>query len=242
MKKFSLLLICIISISLTGCMKKYPLSEANTNIVAEYMAGMLLKYDKNYSSSLINYRETDEISDTGYKEDREVETVKESEDNENDIVNNEENNNESNNEGNTQDTDYALSEIIGKQDFDIQYTGYRTADALSDNETNSVFSVEAKEGYTFFVAEFSVENKTDRDKVFDLSKSTLKYRLDINNETTYKPQSVLLENNLLFININVKAGEKISAILVFEVPENMDTANIDLNIFNDEMTKTISIK
>jgi len=223
-------------------MKKYPLSEANTNIVAEYMAGMLLKYDKNYSSSLINYRETDEISDTGYKEDREVETVKESEDNENDIVNNEENNNESNNEGNTQDTDYALSEIIGKQDFDIQYTGYRTADALSDNETNSVFSVEAKEGYTFFVAEFSVENKTDRDKVFDLSKSTLKYRLDINNETTYKPQSVLLENNLLFININVKAGEKISAILVFEITETMDTANIDLNIFNDEMTKTISIK
>lgn len=238
MKKFSLLLICVLSISLTGCMKKYPLSETNTNVVAEYMAGMLLKYDKNYTASLLNYQETDEISDTGYKEDEEVETVKESEDNENDIVNNEENKNNSD----AINTDYALSEIIGKQDFDIQYTGYRTVDALSDDETMGVFSVEAKEGYIFFVADFSVENKTDRDKGFDLSKSTLKYRLDINNETTFKPQSVLLENNLLFINMNVKAGEKISAILVFEIPKNMDMANIDLNIFNDEMTKTISIK
>ena len=39
-------------------MKEYPLSVAQTDIVAEYMAGLLLEHDKDYSPSLLSYQES----------------------------------------------------------------------------------------------------------------------------------------------------------------------------------------
>ena len=61
MKRLLVLIICILSITLAGCIKDYPLSEAQTDIVAEYMANRLLHYDKHYSSSLLSYQEIYEI-------------------------------------------------------------------------------------------------------------------------------------------------------------------------------------
>ncbi|CRZ34806.1 hypothetical protein DFR55_14218 [Herbinix hemicellulosilytica] len=236
MKKISFVLICIFALLLTGCMKKYPLNENNINAVAEYMAGLLLKYDKNYSADLLSYSKINETSASEEKEDINDIAENDSKDSNTDTVNEDNNRNES------ETKEYTLSEVIGETNFDFQYVGYRTVDTLSDDETNQVFYIDAKQGYRFFVVEFEVENITDSEKLLDLIKSDARYMLHINDETTYRPQSVLLENNLLFINTNIKAGEKISAILAFEVEEDADLSNVNLVVTNDTMTKELKVK
>ena len=240
MKKVFLIFISILAVSLTGCMKKYPLTEENTNVVAEYMAGLLLKYDKRYSSDLLSYQEMKETSDNAedkeeVKNENKDETTQGIIDSKNDAVNEDKGSNKS------EIKEYTLSEIIGENDFDIQYVGYRTADTLSDDKTNQVFSVDSRQGYQFFVVELSFENKTDSEKLLNLIKPDVKYLLNTNNKDTYKPQSVLLENNLLFINTNIKAGEKLSAILVFEVPKDTDLTNVNLVISNETMKKELQV-
>lgn len=238
LKRLLIILISILAFSLTGCIKKYPLTETDTNVVAEYMAGLLLKYDKNYSASLPGYHELDETTDTGSIEYDEADTVKLSDDDKD-----ESSKDRIDKASNSETVEYVLSEVMNVPDFDIQYVGYRFADTLPEDKTNRVFSIDAKEGYQFLVVDFSVENKTDTDRIFNLDNPNITYQLDIDKGAPYKPQTVLLENNLIFIkNINIKAGEKTSAILAFEVPKDKDMKEIVLNISGNEKTKSIKIK
>ena len=60
-KKYNLLiLIMLLSFALTGCGNAIPdLSEEETLMVDTYMAELLLKYDENYSTKLLEENEID---------------------------------------------------------------------------------------------------------------------------------------------------------------------------------------
>lgn len=214
-------------------MKNYPLSETETGIVAEYMASILLKYDKSYSPSLLSYQEVKETSDVVSEEDDTVETTKEPKYSEEDRIDD---------KSDTKDIDYTLSEIIGESSFDIQYIGYKLVDTYPEDETNRVFSIDPREGYRLLVVDFTVENISDKDNIFDLTEAKIKYHLDINKEAKYRPQLALLENNLQHINMNIKTGGLIPAVLIFEIPSDMDESEINLIVTKDTKTKTIKIK
>lgn len=223
-------------ISLTGCMKKYPLTDTGTNLVAEYMAGVLLSNDKGFAGSALSYQEKDKFADTGYSK-GEAEEVEEivSDDKGTDTVNKSESH-----ESGTEDVSVvSLSDIFGDKDLKIQYVGYKLLDSYPEGKENKVFSVDAKEGFQLIVADFSVENISNKDKTFDLSRSDIKYQLNLNKNGTYKPLTVLMENNLQFINMNVKAGEKISAILIFEIPKEKDISKLTLNISKGSKSGTL---
>ena len=246
MKRLLVLIICILSITLAGCIKDYPLSEAQTDIVAEYMANRLLHYDKHYSSSLLSYQEIYEIE----PEPTDIPDINDENNDIDDSVNDENNDiDESNNDENSdndgtvsEDIQYTLSEVIGDDSFDIQYSGYHLADTYPEDESNLVFSVDPRKGYQLLVVDFIVENISDEDRIIDLSKAQIQYQLDINVGTIYKPQLALLENNLQYIKLNVRAGEKIPAILIFEVTRDIDMSDINLIVTRDTKTKIIEIE
>lgn len=237
MKRLFIIIICILGITLTGCMKDYPLTEVQTDIVAEYMAGRLLENDKKFTPSLISYSEISEIEETISGDDalpEPTESPKEDGENIDDTADT---------EGSySSDIQYTLSEVIGDPSFDIQYVGYKLADTYPENESNLVFSVDPRAGYQLLVADFEIKNITDTNKIIDLSKVKIQYQLDINVGTIYKPQLALLENNMQYININVKAGEKIPAVLIFEVSKDIDMSDINLIVSRDVRTEIIDIK
>lgn len=213
---------------LSGCMKEYPLSETQTDVVAEYMASLLLENDNGYSPLLLNYHEVAFVEDINLDEDEdelpEPTVVPE--------------------KGVTQvpEKHYTLSEVIGDSNFDINYTSYKLADTYPEDETNRVFSLDPREGYQLLVVDFLVKNLTSEDKTIDLSKSIIQYQLDINVGTIYKPQLALVENNLQYINMKVKSGDKISAVLIFEVSREIDMSDINLIASKDSKTEIIEIK
>lgn len=237
MKRLIVIIICALGVTLTGCMKEYPLNEAQTDIVAEYMANRLLENDKKYSSSLMGYQEIAEIeNDTSddelQPEPTEIPRIDENTDNSDDTSTTD----------TSIDIQYTLSEVIGDSSFDIQYTGYQFADTYPEDESNLVFSVDPRKGYQLLVADFTIENITDTSKTIDLSKAPIQYQLDINVGTVYKPQLALLENNLQYIKLNVNAGSKIPAVLIFEVTRDIDMSDINLIVSRDARTEIIEIK
>jgi hypothetical protein len=135
-----------------------------------------------------------------------------------------------------------LSEVLGDSSFDIQYTSYLLADTYPEDESNLVFSLDPRAGYRLLVVNFTIENITDSDKVIDLSKASIKYQLDINVGTIYKPQLALLENDLQYIKLNVRSGANIPAVLIFEVSKNIDMSDINLIVSRDAKTEIIEIK
>jgi hypothetical protein len=221
---------------LTGCIKEYPLSEVQTDAVAEYMAGRLLMEDKNYLASLLTYEEIidfeDNIEEDNIEEDNLVPKPTKAPDAVND------------NEDNVpiKDVNYTLSEVIGVPNFDIIYSSYKLVDTYPEDESNLVFSLDPRPGYQLLVLNFTIENITDKNEVIDLSLSTIQYQLDINVGSIYKPQLALLENNLQYINLNLKAGEKIPAVLIFEVAQDIDLSDIKLIISRDSRSEIVEIK
>lgn len=218
-------------------MKDYPLTESQTDIVAEYMAGRLLENDKKFTPSLISYHELTEIEEVITGDDalpEPTESPKEEVKNTDDRSGNV--------ESIASEVQYTLSEVIGDPNFDIQYVDYQLADTYPEDESNLVFSVDPRAGYQLLVVNFEIKNISDTNKIIDLSKVKIQYQLDINVGTIYKPQLALLENNMQYINLEIKAGEKAPAVLIFEVTKDIDMSDINLIVSRDEKTEIIDIK
>lgn len=221
-------------------MKEYPLSDSQTGIVAEYMAGLLLREDKEYSPSLLGQQEINEIQEEKKKEEERIEEEKKKEE-----ADSEESTPTSileNQNIEEQDAHYTLADVIGDSNFDIRYTSYKLVDTYPEDESNRLFSVDPREGYQLLVVNFLIENKTYTDNHIDLSKSMVQYQLDINVGTVYKPQLALLENDLQYIDMIVEAGTTTPAVLIFEVTRELDMSNINLIASKDSKTEIIKIK
>jgi hypothetical protein len=232
MRRLLVIFISVLALLFTGCMKAYPLTEEETDIVAEYMAGLLLAKDKNYSLSLLSYDEVKELSNqatTNTKEEPIEETDKDN------VIDNE-------SEINSLDKTNSLSEVIGNKNFEIQFTGYKLADTYPEDETNRVFSIDPRKGNQLLIVNFTLENLNNKDMTIDLSKEKIQYQLKINGENIYKPLLVLLENNLQYINMKIAANSKIPTVLIFELEKDTDLSKISLLVSNNSKSKEIEFK
>lgn len=217
-------------------MKDYPLTDTQTDIVAEYMASRLLENDKKFSPSLISYQEVLKYEELSSVEEPEPSVAP-------DVENNNVDSNDDSPIDTAVDIKYTLSEVIGNQSFDIQYTGYKLVDTYPEGETNAVFSIDPRMGYQLLVASFTIENTSKENVGFDLLNAKIQYQLDINVGTVYKPQLTLLENDLQYINIkSIKPGDKIKAVLIFEVTKDIDMSNINLIVSRGNRTEIIKVK
>ncbi len=239
MKRMGIILLLTIALSLTGCMKDYALSEAETGIVAEYMAGLLIKYDDDRETSLIDRDELflDQGSDDRAKNDLQTSTAPTPPADES-----ESGNDESGSKENAESDAYTVSEVIGVEGLDIQYISYKLYNSYPEDETNSYFSITPREGNQLLVASFSIENKTNDNIKLDLRKADISYQLDINVGTIRKPYVAFIENDLRLINIMIEKNTTRTAVLIFEVPKDLDMSDINLIISRGSKAEIIEIK
>lgn len=242
MKLLRLVLVILLSFSLTGCIQKYEYTEDQDNAMAEYMAGQLLDNDKDYNQELVPVEElqsdsastssdtqnpdnpTAEVTDTPDSPDASGEST------------------DTNTEGSDEQTDYTIAELIGTPDFNIQYTGIKLTDVYPENMDDAYFSVSSREGHQLLVIKFSVKNQSKKNKKFNLSEAAVKYQLDIGGEMLNKPEFTVLENDLQYINMTIKAGEASEVILIYDIPKDSDTSNMNLIISKDNKSKIIELK
>ena len=244
MKRVGLLIILIMMFSMTGCIQKYEFTEAESDKAAEYMAGLLLKYDKSYDKELIPMEEltgeNDVATPTGSTANQEKAPVTNAATDQNAV---------------SQDTtdqtttgipaaqgDYTLSEVFGEKGFELNYTSYQIVDSYPENATNETFSVTPRQGDQLLVASFALTNTLNKKRSLDLSKSSLTYVLEINAEKLYAPSLTLMENDLKYLNMQFQGGEKKSVILVFEIKKETSWNKMNLTISNGDKSELISMK
>lgn len=236
MKKVWIGILLVMLLALTGCSGTAALTEEQNSLIAEYMAGSLLKYDKNNDEALI-YEPVPTPSPTPEpsavpNKDTAV-TPKPSESGAPSGSGN----------GNKEDKSPVYSdinEVYDKKNFDITYDSYKLYDSYPENPEKLGFSVDAAKGNKLVIIKFNVKNLSDKKKSINLLKDSMKYQLDVNIENIYyKPMVTLLLNDLQFLDIEIAGNKTETAVIAFQIK---DTPVKKMNLFVTREDKTAIIK
>lgn len=248
MKKRSLLAVMSLMLCiLAGCLEATPLNEEEMDVVAEYAASLLLKYDTHYDTPLY-YAEEREVRltptptpDPAPK--KPTATPTPAADNKNPSGNGPQEEVSATVTPtpaplyNQAETTYQLTGLLGVEDVTVSCTGCELMDSVISND---YFSLQAKEGSQYAVVSFLLQNNSDRDIVFDSSGRGLEFSLDVNTNTTFRASLSLLENDLQYMEIPVPASGSAEAVLVFEISDTeINTLHL---IIQDNDDNTVFVK
>ncbi len=226
-KRFLLVGISLMLCMLAGCLEATPLTDEEMDVVAEYAASLLLKYDKRYDTALY-YAEEREVRLTptptpepAPKNPTATPTPV--------AENNNPSGNGSGEEGpnttpiptpaplyNQEETTGQLTNLLAVEGISISCNGCELMDSVV---SNNYFSLQAKEGRQYAVVSFTLTNSSDKDVVFDASGKGLEYSIDVNTKDKSRVSLSLLENDLQYMEIPVPALGSAEAVLVFEIAD-----------------------
>lgn len=243
-KRIILAALSLMLCMLAGCLEATPLNEEEMDVVAEYAASLLLKYDDKYDTPLY------------YAEEREARLTptptpapkpKYPTATPTPVAGNKPpsgNGSGGENSGtmsalpyNQAETTKQLTGLLAVEDITVSCTGCKLMDSVV---SNNYFSLQAKEGSQYAVVSFLLQNNSKRDIVFDASGKGMEYSIDVNTKTLFRASLSLLENDLQYMEIPVPASGTAEAVLVFEIADTeINTLHL---IIQDKEENTVFVK
>lgn len=230
---------------LGGCLEVTPITDAEMDVVAEYAASLLLKYDKNYDTPLY-YAENREVQLTPTptpteKPKNPTATPTPSAGNTTSSGNNAQGEASATPTPvplyNQEETTGQLTKIINVDNVTVSCKGYELMKSVQSTE---YFSLVAKDGRQYVVVSFTLHNNTDSDVIFDASGKGLEYTLDVNVSERFRVSLSMLENDLQYMEITVPANKTAEAVLVFEIADTeIDTIHL---IVEDKEDNVVFVK
>lgn len=218
-----LLAACVLS----GCGKsEVELTNEQNDMIAEYIAGALLRYDMQYEEKLLYTSAEDEIEPEDEKTPLPAETEPpvsepvEGLEPEDDYT------------GQIEEVSYTgLNETIGLDGVEI---AYKDSDFYSSypKKENDYFVIEAGVSKKLMVARFQLTNTSDETKKVDLSDAGISYLLKL-GENEYKPLLTALPDDLRYLTTEIKAGKKKTVVVVFEVPKDASLREAEMIVSRD---------
>lgn len=251
MKKSVLAMVIILAFNLTGCNNLNNVSDQNYNAMADYMASMILKYDRTYEEKLINpaiiakaSSVAEENLNLNVGETKEGTEVSSDQTSATDVTDKTENVNRSTEvkeDDNKVEKFYDLTELLELKNLDIQYKNYKLYDSFPEEKDDEYFNLEAGKNNKLCVVQFNIKNKTTKNQKFNLLNKEIEYQLDVDSNT-YTPLLTLLINDLQFIDISINGEKSEIGYLVFEVPNDIKLDNGNLLVSKDSLKSSIALK
>lgn len=247
MKKGKTGIICIViaSFFMTACGSTVPeMTEEQNAQVVEYAAGLLLKYDENYHSRLVE--ETEEpVKET------EAETLEQEPEQEADTAASvqEEPAKETQVIDRTQEAQgsaaRSIEEFYGIDGVTIAYTGYEVKDAYPDASESDelILAMGATSGCKLLVLNFDVNNISGGDVNLDMLSFNTRFKISINGETPKYVLTTMLMDDLSSYVGTIAAGTSQRLVLVCEIPTEKANSiqTLSLNMKNVSEDGTISL-
>ena len=138
---------------------------------------------------------------------------------------------------NQEETSGQLTTLFAMEDISISCNGCELMDSVV---RSNYFSLQAKEGRQYAVVSFTLTNRSNRDIVFDASGKGLEYSIDVNTKDQSRVSLSLLENDLQYMEIPVPASGTAEAVLVFEIADTeINTLHL---IIQDKEENTVFVK
>lgn len=248
-KKFLLAGMSALLCILCGCLQTTPLTEEEMDVVAEYAASLLLKYDSKYDSPLYygdDFGKEEELAPTQapVPETTAVPTAAATV-----LPEPEATKTPSPTQKVTaaptptpltysdEETAKQLTEMIAVDNIVVSCEAYEIMESVISND---YFSLQAKEGRKYVVVTFLLKNTSNQDEVFDASGKGLSYSIDVNTSIKSRVSLSMLENDLQYMPISVPANGTADAVLVFEI-DDMQIDTLHLLISNQE-EKVVFVK
>ena len=251
MKKKMICFVILISSCLlfTGCTQLTPLSEEETNMVAEYIAMLMLKYDANYENKLTTTIEikdnpsytneefadlTDEIN--GKEENQEEDATKEepADDNTSQAGNESTVTGPAKEWESGESTD--INSILGNENFTVRYKEANEYQSYPDNKTDNYFTLEATEGKKLVVVSFSIVNVSGGEARYQMTDPNIYFRLDVKGENFVKPSMTLLTNDIQYIDVTLENKKAAEGVAVFSVDKDVDIREANILVYTDSKT------
>lgn len=243
MKKFKTgLLAAMICFGLTGCGENMipELTESEMQIIGEYTAFTMMKYDASNRSRLVDLpqeaesatpepmkteppRETEEPSGMGEVDDTPVTDVSQEED------------------------PGSMEDVLGlAEGVSVSYMGAELCDTYPhDEEIGGVVMKASSEEKKLLVLRFRFSNETEQEQTVDIaSQREMVFRITVNEEYRRNAMAALLLDDMTALRETIPAGESTEAVLIIEVGQGSmeEISSISLNLKNDLKTYTIQLK
>lgn len=231
MKKRICVAVLLTAALLTGCTSVPDLDNVNRDLEAEYMAGILLKYDKNnqdmldYDRSILTPTPTPvptrkpaaSPSPSGQED---TSQAAQGEDGTPAV--------------NTVDAD----EIMSKGGIHVKLQTYE----LKKSYATAFTTLDAHKGNQLLVVKFRVRNTAGSGKNVDMTGRNLKYSLEVDGASVGSPLQTILDNDLQFMRGKIAKGASKEAVLVFETAKSLKLQNAELTIMDGNKTAKVPLK
>lgn len=225
MKRKILYAIMIVSIVVsTGCQQKLILTEEEEDAVAQYIAKVILDNERNYEGNLVTATPTptpaeslDSINPTSVPSSITPQTGNTSE------------------KGNLK-ANADFTQIIGISELTAEFDSYEEFELFTDG----VISLNKKSGKKYVMANFILENKTNKTIHLTLA-DNINYQLDVNGAME-ESVFTFLENDLRVLNVDIDAKSKYNANVVFMISDKIDIKSANLIISKGDLTAIVKLK
>ncbi|MBD5548565.1 MAG: hypothetical protein HDQ97_14440 [Lachnospiraceae bacterium] len=229
----------------TGCGNTIPnLSDQQQELVVEYAAGIVLKYDQNYESKLVELtleQETEmtapeeEVSENPVTDEKESADAQQQEDALEDVTVID----------NTQEQeDVSIESFLNLDSVKITYAGCEAYDFYPEQgeEEEFYFVMNATEGNKLLVLKFLTENISGAETSLDIGQSETRFTLMVNGERKNALTTMLL-NELAYYQGTLAPGESTELVLICEIPDEQAdaTPTLELTMKSVDDIATISL-
>lgn len=240
MKKNGMALICAAALLMTGCGAVLPdMTDEQADLIGEYAAITLLKYDANSRSRLVDLSKVEEKAEPETPAVQESTPAQESTSEESsDVPETPVIDNRNPNNGGADSVESVLELPEG---VTVEYAGYEVCQDYQDG--SQYFVLEASEGKQLLVLYFNLKNVSGMAQDIDLLSGRSSYRVTVNGSYTRSVLTTMLDNDLSTYMGSIADGGAEEVVLLLEVDteqaDNIQTVSLQLK--NESKTYTIKL-
>ncbi|MBQ5561052.1 MAG: hypothetical protein IIT46_14945 [Lachnospiraceae bacterium] len=213
------------------------LNDKQTGEVAEYAAGLIVKYDKDYNESLIYPEVTPSPIPTLVPKRTYVPTATPSSVRATDGTGKTPS---GSNDAPTDGVEYTLDQVLGVKNVSISCKGVKLMDEYAE-KGNDYFRVYPSKGKKLAVVSLQIKNTSDTVRRVYLAEMGVSYKLKLADGTTNNAQLTVVSNDLNYLNTSIKAKKKKTAVLIFEVSEKASLKGAELEVVSGERKAVVSV-
>lgn len=245
----------IAGVCMTGCgiVDMPELTDEQTELVTEYAAGLMLKYDISYAGDSLLDPETLARQEAKEAQIRERERAakaaaedylaKKANAGKDKSTDKEASPSDSSGSGSTANSEQSvgdLADFYGIDGFDISYTGYELTDSYPDSGEDMLMAMDATAGNTLCVVKFNVTNNSGSDAMFDMFYRNPNFYLSVNGGDRVHQQYTLLLDDMAASNDSFAAGQTMERVLIFEVPDSVGSiSSLSMQVKNADGDKGV---
>lgn len=229
MKKIYAVLL-VMSIALTGCAGFPDLSEKESDMISQYIAGAVLNYTKGYQYSFTYDRTVLEPTLPPAPTLAPVPTPK-----------TQSNNQEQGNQGHNSKPvteNVSLSEIYNISGINISPVSVKTRkDIVTDFS-----SVSADAGKKLVIVSFRIKNNSSGAKNVNLVGKNVRYSLTMNGKDCGQAMLTIVEGDMMGFNQKIAAGKSAQGVLLFQADSSVKVKEVTVEAVSGNKKSVVNVK